>query len=230
MGDVYLVENPGLQRKEALKVISTGAGTAGSDDFAERFAREARTAAGLHHPSIITVHAYGVEGSDPWFTMTYLDGHDLAQAKPADGELAEIARQVAAALDYAHHRGVIHRDIKPANIFITRDHNQQLETVTVLDFGIAKLAGTSNLTSANAFIGTLNYSAPEIFNGVPPTAATDQYAFACTLYELLTGRPPFTADNPLALMRAHADMTVPPISAGRPELAALDPVIARALA
>ncbi|MFZ2512250.1 MAG: protein kinase [Gordonia sp. (in: high G+C Gram-positive bacteria)] len=228
MGQVYLVENPMLHRLEALKVLSTGAGAAA--DFTERFAREARTAAGLQHPSIITVHAYGVEGDDPWFTMSYLDGEDLSQAKLTDAEITEVAKQAASALDYAHHRGVIHRDIKPANIFITRDHNGQLATVTVLDFGIAKLANATGLTGTNMFIGTLAYSAPEIIEGEFPTGAADQYSLACALYQLLTGVPPFPADSHVALMRAHLDKVPPTISTHRPEFRAADSVFARALA
>lgn len=228
MGQVYLVANPALDRDEALKVISSAASTA--PDFAERFAREARTAARLDHPAIITVHAYGVEGDAPWFTMRHLDGHDLTEVRLPDAEIAEVGRQVAGALDYAHRRGVIHRDIKPANIIVTRDDEDCLESVTVLDFGIAKLVDTTGLTGTNMFIGTLSYSAPELIDGQPPTPAADQYSLACTVYQLLTGRPPFVATSPLALMRAHADKAPPPIGAHRPDLAALDPVFARALA
>ena len=228
MGQVYLVDNPALQRREALKLISTGSGTPA--DFHERFAREARTAAALHHPGIITVHAYGDEDGTPWFTMRHLDGHDLTQQKLTDTDINGIARQTAAALDYAHSRGVVHRDVKPANIFLTRDHTGHIETVTLLDFGIARLADDAALTGTNQFLGTLNYSAPELIAGQPATPASDQYALACTLYELLTGTPPFTAANPLALLRAHADTPPPPISHHRPDLAALDPAFARALA
>ncbi|MFZ2512780.1 MAG: serine/threonine-protein kinase, partial [Gordonia sp. (in: high G+C Gram-positive bacteria)] len=226
MGTVYLVENPTLQRREALKVITTGAGNPA--DFAERFAREARTAANLHHPSIITVYAHGVSDGDAWFTMRNLDGSDLASQRLNDAEIGAVARQVADALDYAHSRAVIHRDIKPANIFLTRE-NGQLHA-TVLDFGIAKLTGATGLTGTNMFIGTLNYGAPEVIDGRPPTPASDQYALACTLYELLTGAPPFVSDSPMALVHAHGYQAPPLISSRRPELAALDPVFARALA
>lgn len=228
MGTVYLVHNPTLDRHEALKVIGTGAGLA--DDFADRFAREARTVAGLHHPSIITVHAFGVENDVPWFTMSYLDGHDLTGARLPYDEMRHVSRDVASALDYAHRKGVIHRDIKPANVFLTRDDDEHLESVTVLDFGIARLADATGLTGTGAFIGTLAYSAPETIEGRPPSPASDQYSLACTVYQLLTGRPPFTGDSPVAVMRAHADTPAPAVSAFRPDLAHLDPVFARALA
>ncbi|MEZ5209495.1 protein kinase [Gordonia sp. (in: high G+C Gram-positive bacteria)] len=226
MGHVYLVENPALGRREALKVVTAGA----SPDFAERFAREARIAAGLHHPSIITVYAYGVTGGVPWFTMRHLDGNDLNGARLPDTEIHAVAQHAAAALDYAHDHGVIHRDIKPANIFLTRDTRGQIETATVLDFGIARPNGVDGLTGTGMFIGTLKYSAPEAIDGREPTAAADQYSLACTLYELFTGAPPFTEPTPIALMRAHADKPVPPISSRRPDLARLDPVFDRALA
>ncbi|MFZ2511186.1 MAG: protein kinase [Gordonia sp. (in: high G+C Gram-positive bacteria)] len=226
MGTVYLVDNPTLQRREALKVITTGSGN--PDDFAERFAREARTAANLHHPSIITVYTHGVDDDTAWFTMRHLDGDDLASQNLNDAEIGNVARQVADALDYAHSHGVIHRDIKPANIILTRDRGRLL--ATVLDFGIAKLAGSTNLTGTNMFIGTLNYGAPEVIDGKPPSPASDQYALACSLYELLTGVPPFVADSPLALLRAHGDQPAPPISSRRPELAAMDPAFNQALA
>lgn len=229
MGQVYLVENLALQRREALKVLDAAVGQ--STDFAERFAREARTAAALRHPSIITVHAYGVEDGDPWFTMSHLDGHDLTAARLSDVDLAEVARQTASALDYAHRNGVIHRDIKPANIVLTRDaHDARLESVTVLDFGIARLADATGLTGTGMLLGTVAYTAPEIIEGHPPSAATDQHSLACTLYELLTGTPPFRGDSPLAVMRAHADDPAPLISGRRPDLTVLDPVFARALA
>lgn len=228
MGQVYLVENPALRRREAMKVISTRSGT--PPGFTERFAREARTAAGLQHPSIIDVHAYGVDGDSPWFTMNHLDGVDLSQAQLSVPEVFQVAEQVAAALDYAHRRGVIHRDIKPANIFLTRDDDGHLESVTVLDFGIARLADATGLTNTGMLVGTVSYTAPEVIDGQPPTPAVDQYALACTAYRLLTGRPPFTGDNPVAVMRAHSDTQAPSLSVFRPELASLDPVFARALA
>ncbi|GAC57187.1 serine/threonine protein kinase PknB [Gordonia hirsuta DSM 44140 = NBRC 16056] len=228
MGQVYLVENTNLSRREALKVVSQAGN--GTPEFAERFAREARTAANLRHPSIITVHQYGVENGVPWFTMAYLDGHDLSGAALPDPEIAEVGRRVASALDTAHRSGVIHRDIKPANLMVTRDERTgRLDTVTVLDFGIARLADGQGLTGTGSFIGTLSYSAPETIDGREPTPAADQYSLACTLYQLFTGQPPYTG-SPVSVMGAHAAADVPAVSGHRPELGALDAVFARALA
>lgn len=228
MGQVYLVENPGLHRREALKLIS--AAGANAADFQERFAREARTAAALDHRGIITIHQYGVENGTPWFTMTHLRGADLTEERLTTAEVTQVIAEAADALDYAHTQNVIHRDIKPANIFVTRGDSAAIDRVTVLDFGIAKLAGAQGLTGTNAFIGTLNYSAPELIAGQQPTGAADEYSLACTAFQLLTGAPPYVADNPVALVRAHADLPVPLLSARRPDLHALDPVFARALA
>ena len=228
MGQVYLVENPALGRREALKVIS--AGTAGTGDFQARFTREARTAAALDHPGIITVYHYGVKDGTPWFTMRYVDGTDLSGARLPIDEVLTVVAEVADALDYAHARGIVHRDIKPANIMVTRDGGGALTSVTVLDFGIARPVSADALTGTGAFIGTLTYSAPEVIEGHPASAASDEYSLACTAYQLLTGTPPFLGDNPVAVIRAHADRPAPPISSRNPALAILDPVFARALA
>lgn len=228
MGQVYLVENLGLQRREALKLISAAAPNAA--EFQQRFEREAQTAAALDHPAIITIHHYGVENGTPWFTMRHVAGRDLSGARLPVPEVVQVIREVADALDYANARGVVHRDIKPANIIVTRDDRGAISRVTVLDFGIARLAGAQGLTGTRGFVGTLSYSAPELIDGLPPTAAADQYSLACTAYEMLAGMPPYTEDSIGALVRAHSVKPVPPLSWRRPDLAALDRVFARALA
>ncbi|GEE03513.1 hypothetical protein nbrc107696_39590 [Gordonia spumicola] len=226
MGAVYLVENPQLGRYEALKVIAPTADA----DFQTRFTQEARTAAALDHPGIIGVHHVGIADGVPWFTMTYLDGADLTHAGLSAAESLGAVTRVAAALDYAHGRGVVHRDVKPANIVVTRTAGGMLDKVVVLDFGIAKLADTAGVTATGAFIGTLAYTAPEMLEGRPPSPRSDQYALACTAFELLTGTPPFDGPTPVSIMSAHASAPVPAISARRPDLASLDPVFVRALA
>ncbi|MGV9858605.1 protein kinase domain-containing protein [Gordonia sp. NPDC003425] len=230
MGQVYLVEHPHLLRRQALKVISVAG--VGNAEFARRFTNEARTTATLEHPGIITIHDFGMAEDTPWFTMSYIDGEDLTAARLAPHEVFDVVARVADALDYAHSHDVIHRDVKPANIMVTRADCGSVDRVVVLDFGIAKLAnapGTS-LTASNALVGTLSYCAPEIIEGAPAGARSDQYSLACTAYQLLTGAPPFTADAIPALMLAHLRRPAPRISRSRPELAALDPVFAVALA
>lgn len=228
MGDVYIVENPHLLRREAMKVISVG-GSA-NRDFQQRFTNEARTAAALDHPSIITVHAYGVDGDSPWFTMSHLDGPDLASVRLSAAEVVTAVGQVADALDYAHARQVVHRDVKPANIVITRDEQGTLRRAVVLDFGIARLADSPQLTAANSVVGTMAYTAPEIISGNHADARSDQYSLACTTYTLLAGTPPFQGETSAAIMMAHLQHPVPSIAHVRPDLAPLAPVLERAMA
>lgn len=228
MGQVYLVEHPHLLRREALKVISVN--SSDNAEFQRRFTNEARTVAMLNHPGIVAIHHYGVEGDAPWFTMAYLDGQDLTDGRLADGEISTVALRAADALDYAHRHQVIHRDVKPANIIVTREADGSLDQVVLLDFGIAKLADSTTLTATHAFIGTLAYAAPELIDGLPAGPMSDQYALACTIYELLTGAPPFAAPTPSAMMAALLSKPAAPISFHRPELAALDPIFERALA
>lgn len=227
MGTVYLVRNPNLGRQEALKVLDVHT----EGDFAARFAAEARTVASLDHPGIVTVYHHGIDGERPWFTMQYLPGTDLTGAGPLPvAEVVEIVGRVAAALDYAHARGVVHRDIKPANIQVSRDSSGGIERVTVLDFGIARLAGSTSMTAVDTFVGTLTYAAPETIRGQRDVAAADQYSLACTAYELLTGQPPFAGLTAATLMHAQLNQAPPPISSLAPGLGALDPVFARAFA
>lgn len=226
MGSVYLVRNPHLDRSEALKVLAVDA----DGSFAERFATEARTVAKLDHPGIVTVYHHGITDGVPWFTMQYLDGTDLSNQKLPLREVTTIAAQAGAALDYAHARHVVHRDIKPANLMVRRDSRGNVERVTVLDFGIARLAGSTSLTGVDSFIGTLTYSAPESVTGDRDNPASDQYALACTAYELLTGRPPFVGLPAAALLNAQLSTPAPPIGSIASQYAHLNAVFARALA
>lgn len=227
MGAVYLVEHPHLLRREALKVISVTASD--NTEFHQRFINEARTVATLHHPGIVAIHNYGVDDDTPWFTMTYLNGDDLTATPLPDAEIATIAQRSAEALDYAHRNQVVHRDVKPANIITTREPDGTIDQVVLLDFGIAKLANSTTMTATQAFIGTLAYTAPEIIDGQPASPYSDQYALACTIYELLTGLAPYEAPTPSAMMAALLSKPAPPVSVHRPDLAVLDPVFERAL-
>lgn len=228
MGQVYLVEHPHLLRREAMKVISVN--VADNAEFQQRFINEARTVASLNHPGIVAIHHYGVEDDSPWFTMTYLDGKDLTAGGLSDPEIGYVALRAGEALDYAHRHQVIHRDIKPANIIVTREADGTIDQVVLLDFGIAKLADSTSMTATQAFIGTLAYAAPEMIDAQPAGPFSDQYALACSIYELLTGAAPFDAPTPSAMMAALLSKPAPPLSSRRPDLAALDPVFERALA
>ncbi|WP_236995098.1 protein kinase domain-containing protein [Gordonia phthalatica] len=227
MGDVYVVENESLKRQEAMKVISVGG--ASNDDFQQRFTNEARTAASLDHPSIITVHSYGVADGMPWFTMSYVKGKDLASAPLTPADAVTVIEQVASGLDYAHARTVVHRDIKPANIVVTRTDDGGVDRAVMLDFGIAKLADSPQLTAVNSVVGTAAYTAPEIISGQAASAKSDQYSLACTAYQLFAGTAPFKADTTTALMMAHVQQPPPALGQARPDLAALGPVLQRAM-
>jgi predicted Ser/Thr protein kinase len=196
MGAVYLAEDSQLGRRVALKLPSFAAGA--SPERVERFLREARSAAALHHPNICTLYDAGREGGRPYLTMAYLEGRSLADAIDPDRPMpqrqaAALARKVAEALGHAHERGVVHRDLKPANVMLTAAGEP-----VVMDFGLAKRlaeedAGEAKLTRDGAVMGTPDYMAPEQVRGEtdrigPPT---DVYALGVMLFELLTGQPPY---------------------------------------
>ena len=227
MGDVYLVENPQLHRREAMKVISSGTS---NQDFLTRFTNEARSAAALDHPSIVTVYAYGVDDDTPWFTMRHLRGPDLSKTRLNPADAVEAISQVAAALDYAHSKHVVHRDIKPANIIATRTDDGVFDRAVILDFGIVKLADSPQLTAVNTVVGTAAYTAPEIIGGSPASGASDQYSLACTAYQLFSGHVPFNAESATAMMMAHMQQPPPSLARVRPELAPLSPVLERGMA
>lgn len=228
MGEVWLAEHLLLGRLEALKVVSVH--TADSQ-FAQRFTNEARAAASLDHPGIVTVYGYGITDGIPWFTMNYLDGKDLSDCGPLPPrDVAIITERVADALDYAHARGVIHRDIKPANVVVQRAADGSISRVTVLDFGIARLLDGTRLTASNSFLGTLAYAPPETLTGQHAVPQSDQYSLACTAFQLLTGHPPFGGDNPGALMMQHINGPIPLLRDASPALASLDDVLTRGLA
>ncbi|MGB3303026.1 protein kinase domain-containing protein [Gordonia sp. (in: high G+C Gram-positive bacteria)] len=229
MGEVYVVENEQLQRREAVKLISVGA-SAENQDFQQRFNNEARTMAALDHPSIITIHNYGIEDGQPWFSMSYLDGPNLATARLTPSEVVTAIGQVADALDYAHASSVVHRDIKPANIVVTRHSDGRLRRAVLLDFGIAKLADSPQLTAVNSIISTVTYTAPEVIQGIAAGPASDQYSLACTVFELLAGQTPFKAETPTSLMMAHIQEQPPALGTIRPDLNMLGPVLTKAMA
>ena len=185
-----------------------------------RFEAEARAASGLSHPGIVSVYDLEATPHGSAIVFELVEGESLAARLARDGalpdrEAAAVAAQVADALYHAHQRGVIHRDVKPGNILLTTDGRARL-----VDFGIARSLqeGNANLTATGTIMGTLRYMAPEQLMGEPVTPRTDVYAVGAVLYEMLTGRPPFPAQNPLALAEAQRG-SPDPIAGVSPQLA-----------
>ncbi|HTZ12264.1 MAG TPA: serine/threonine-protein kinase [Mycobacterium sp.] len=235
MAEVYLAQHPRLPRRDALKVLSEA--ITAERGFRERFQREADLAGALWHPNIVAVHDRGEFDGHLWIAMDYVDGTDVAQlakrryptGMPAQ-DVCDIVAAVAAALDYAHSRGLLHRDVKPANILITEPEDGK-RRILLADFGIARpLADISGLTVTNFTVGTLTYAAPEQLMGADIDGRADQYALAATTFHLLAGAPPYEHSNPVAVISRHLTAPLPKLSDRRPELADLDEVLSRALA
>src|SRR4051812_2828795 len=235
MGEVYLARHPRLPRQDALKVLRHEVSADG--EYRERFHREADIAAALWHPHIVGVHDRGEFDGQLWISMDYVDGTDasrlLGQRYP-DGmpanEAAEIIAAVADALDYAHQRNLLHRDVKPANILLANPAGAE-RRILLADFGIARWVDDPNgLTATNMTVGTVSYAAPEQLMGRDLDGRADQYALAASAFHLLTGAPPFQHSNPAVVISQHLSAAPPTIGDRRPELVALDPVFARALA
>jgi tRNA A-37 threonylcarbamoyl transferase component Bud32/CheY-like chemotaxis protein len=229
MGVVYRAEHLNLRRRAAIKIIAPD--LAESEGFRERFTREARIAAALQHPNIVTVYDAGEVDGILYLAMQYIEGNDLAAMLRKDGRLRpyraiDVIRQVASALDAAHAMGLIHRDVKPANVLI------EGRTAFLTDFGLTKrVDGThTELTRAGDVVGTINYVAPEQIEGGKVSARSDVYSLGCLLYHCLTGQVPYSRDTDVAVIYAHLSEPPPKLTALRPELAAgLDGVIAKAL-
>jgi hypothetical protein len=213
MGVVYRTRQISLGRIVALKMILTGRLASAAD--VQRFRNEAEAAALMDHPGIVPIYDVGEHRGQPWFSMKLIEGGSLAERMPRfAGDPRAAARFMTAAaraVQYAHARGVLHRDLKPANILI--DENDQ---PLVTDFGLAKrVEGDAGLTQSGAIVGTPSYMAPEQALGKRGglTTAADVYSLGAILYEMLTGRPPFQADNPLeTLLQLRERSPLPPRS------------------
>jgi hypothetical protein len=211
MGRVYKVRNTISDRIEAMKVLLPDLATA--PELADRFMREIKVQASLEHPNIAALHTAVRVENQLLMLMEYLEGvtleQRLQQGRLAVGEAVDYMRQVLAALDYAHQRGVIHRDIKPANMMVAGGG-----TLKLMDFGIAKAAGDQRLTMTGTTMGSLYYMSPEQIKGASDLdARADLYSVGVSLYELVTGRRPFDGDSQFAIMSAHLEKDpVPPVS------------------
>ena len=233
MSDVYLARDQLLDRPVAVKVLFPE--YAKDETFVERFRREAKAAANLNHPNIVAIYDWGQQGGTYFIVMEYVEGRSLSEIIRTDGPLhprraAEITADVAAALGFAHRNGVVHRDVKPGNILITPSGQ-----VKVADFGIAQAvsggADQSNLTQAGSVMGTATYFSPEQAQGKPVDPRSDLYSLGCVLFEMLTCRPPFSGDTPVAIAYKHVQEPAPlPSTLGIAVPTALEAIVAQMLA
>lgn len=209
MGEVYLAEDTSLNRKVALKFLSSH--LCQDADCRARFKREAQAAAKLDHPNIVTVHEVGEFQGRPFFAMQHIEGRSLREHVSGRElsilQVLEIGIQIADGLHAAHEKGVTHRDIKPSNILID-SHGR----ARILDFGLASVAGTDQLTKTGSTLGTIGYMSPEQVRGEAVDHRTDIFSLGVVLYELITGRQPFKGDNDAATSRNILDINPEPLA------------------
>jgi serine/threonine protein kinase len=224
MATVYLALQESVQREVALKIMSPTLLV--DPDFGERFLREARIAARLHHRHVVGIHDVGRHGDFNYMAMEYLGGGPILarDAGPRPVRFAlRVAREIAMALHYAHAKGFVHRDVKPDNILLREDTSSALT-----DFGIARASDSATrMTRTGAVIGTPHYMSPEQARGRPIDGRADLYSLGIVLYELLVGRVPYHADDSLAVGIMHITQPVPILPE---QLAPLQPLLNRLLA
>ncbi|MCN9242085.1 Stk1 family PASTA domain-containing Ser/Thr kinase [Streptomyces sp. RY43-2] len=234
MAEVYLAHDTRLGRTVAVKTLR--ADLARDPSFQARFRREAQSAASLNHPAIVAVYDTGEDYIDgvsiPYIVMEYVDGSTLRELLHSGRKLLperamEMTIGILQGLEYAHRSGIVHRDIKPANVMLTRNGQ-----VKVMDFGIARAMGDSGMTMTQtaAVIGTAQYLSPEQAKGEQVDARSDLYSTGCLLYELLTVRPPFVGDSPVAVAYQHVREEPQAPSVFDPEITPeMDAIVLRAL-
>ncbi|MFF4686578.1 Stk1 family PASTA domain-containing Ser/Thr kinase [Streptomyces sp. NPDC001307] len=234
MAEVYLAHDTRLGRTVAVKTLR--ADLARDPSFQARFRREAQSAASLNHPAIVAVYDTGEDYIDgvsiPYIVMEYVDGSTLRELLHSGRKLLperamEMTIGILQGLEYAHRNGIVHRDIKPANVMLTRNGQ-----VKVMDFGIARAMGDAGMTMTQtaAVIGTAQYLSPEQAKGEQVDARSDLYSTGCLLYELLTVRPPFVGDSPVAVAYQHVREEPQPPSVFDPEITPeMDAIVLKAL-
>ena len=216
MAEVYLAHDEVLGRDVALKILRRGPV---DEQLVERFRREARNAASLSHPHIVSIYDWGeAEDGSYYLVMEYVPGGTVKGLIDREGPLPPeravgIAKGTARALETAHGRGLVHRDIKPQNILLDAAGN-----VKVTDFGIARLATTPSMTEPGSIVGTAHYMAPEQATGDPVGPESDLYSLGAVLYEMLTGRVPYDAEEPVAILMKHLDGNLAPPMELNPEV------------
>ena len=227
MGVVYRATDLELRREVAVKVLP---GSATAPEARERLLREARAAAALNHPHIVAVHDVGEAQGVPFLVMELVHGPSLARARPVEvGRIVEIACQICAALEHAHANKIVHRDLKPDNVLLSAPGESG--NVKLADLGLALPGYGERISRTGDIMGTASYMAPEQALGGKVDGRTDLYSLGVLLYELTTGRLPFSGDNPLAIVSQHVHAPVVPPGVLRPDLPrALEAVILRLLA
>jgi len=230
MATVYKAYQPSMDRNVAVKVLPGQ--LAESKEFTQRFQQEARIIARLEHAHILPVFDYGESDGITYFVMRYLEAGTLKNKMEAGPlsltEIDQIFTQLASALSYAHSHGVIHRDLKPANALIDSQGN-----LFLTDFGIAKLLADASprLTQTDAIMGTPAYISPEQAQAQTVDQRSDIYSLGIILYEMVTGRVPFVADTPLAVILKHVSNPLPLPSSIKPDIPeAIEKVLLKALA
>ncbi len=229
MGMVYEGFDPVIERKVAIKTILAEHLADGGASAIARFKREAQAGGRLQHPGIVAVHEYGEDQNFAYIVMEYVEGVELRKLMRERGRFdlsdsLEVMRQLLTALDYSHEQGVVHRDIKPANVMVLKGLK-----IKVMDFGIARIQ-SSSMTQVGTVLGTPTHMAPEQLMGDTADGRTDLWAAGVIFYELLTGRSPFAADSPAAVM--HRVMQGDPMPPSRLALdvpPVLDQVLSKAL-
>jgi eukaryotic-like serine/threonine-protein kinase len=231
MTEVYGAHAIRLDRVVAVTILHED--LARDASFQARFRREAQSAASLDHPSIVAVYDTGEDMADgnpvPYIVMEYVDGRTVRDLLQADRRLLpegalEIIDGMLGALDCSHQSGIVHRDIKPGNVMVTRNGD-----IKVMDFGTAR--GLSSDTGTAEVIGTAQYLSPEQARGERVDARSDLYSTGCLMYELLTGRPPFTGDSPVAIAYQHVREDPVPPSVVDPEIPPwADAIVLKAMA
>ena len=222
MADVYIADDQRLHREVAVKILRSD--LARDPAFINRFNKEALAAAGLNHPGIVSVYDSGQEetpsGVMPYIVMEYVEGHTLREILHSGDRLPferaiEIVEGVLNALAYSHKNGLVHRDIKPGNIMIT-----DTGEVKVMDFGIARALSDAGatLTSTWNIVGTAQYLSPEQATGVQADERSDLYSVGCLFYELVSGKPPFSGETPVAIAYQHVSAPLTPVTSIEPSL------------